>query len=130
MMQRGVWRTTHRPMRRYCLGFLSENDGKALRGLKDAVNAYYIARSFRQALAIVLKFATEIRDEGSSRGLEGHCGASRELSQLGRMSTIMRGPQKWSGSFCAVAGARSIALSIRPGSFEAAIYEKLRSCRC
>jgi len=41
------------------LGVLSENDGKALTGFKDAVNADYIARSFRQALAIVLKLATE-----------------------------------------------------------------------
>jgi hypothetical protein len=48
------------------LGVLSENDG-ALRGLKDTVNADYVARSFRQALAIVLKLATEQRD-GEDRG--------------------------------------------------------------
>jgi len=49
------------------LGVLSENDGKVLRGLKDAVNADYITRSFRQALAIVLKLATEQRD-GEEQG--------------------------------------------------------------
>jgi hypothetical protein len=35
------------------------NDGTALSGLKDAINAGYAVRSFRQALAIILKTATE-----------------------------------------------------------------------
>jgi AI-2E family transporter len=41
------------------LGVWSANDEKALSGLKDALNADYTARSFHQALAILLKVAAE-----------------------------------------------------------------------
>jgi hypothetical protein len=50
---------SHAPQAKLLLGVWSGNDGTALSGLKDAINADYAVRSFRQVLAIVLKTATE-----------------------------------------------------------------------
>jgi hypothetical protein len=50
---------SHAPHAKLLLGVWSANDGTALIGLKDAINPDYAVRSFRQALAVILKTATE-----------------------------------------------------------------------